>query len=462
MINWRQGLLLTSLATTLTGTLASYWLAHQAAIADHVFDVGPIGTYTVIQYAMMTLAMLVALMTARRAQPHELMIIMVIGVVCRLCLLPVDAYTSNDIARYLFDGKLALEGFDPYRISHDASALEALRATWQPPAEHAQYVTLYPPLALGLFTAAASAGIEHAQWVWKLMTTAASIATLFVGFRLLQITRRLAFLPLIALSPLLILEAGIGAHLDAFSTLAIALSLLALFNKRLMLAGLFIGLGTLLKLLPLAVLLPAFFQCQTHRQRAAITVATLATAGLGYALIYAWGFQPIGSIGVFFAKWRFGSPFFNAIDWLLQGDELIPTLAALFVVGCLGIIAVAWQQRLQPHQSWASLRLLPWQLALALPLLLSPVVFPWYLMPLAFLCAFACRGWILVWISLLPLTYEVLNLFILHQLWQPACWPLWAVALGMQAAVIVALLCRPRCECRLFSNDYNKVVVCFH
>ncbi|CAA0084395.1 Uncharacterised protein [BD1-7 clade bacterium] len=456
MSSWRNMGFAASLVFALTSTVAAYVLAEQAAIAA-----ANVGTATVLQYAVMTIAVLLAIATYQPDHKHQQVALITVAVICRLLLIPVDAYTSNDIARYLFDGKLALEGFDPYSIRHDATVLDSLRAIWQPPAEHVQYVTLYPPLALGLFSLAASSGVTSAVWIWKAMAAIAGITTVFTAQKLLHLTGRQRYLPVIALSPLLILETGVGGHLDAFSTLAIALALLALFRKKPVLAGMCIGAGTLLKLLPLAILLPAFFQCRHHKERLHITAATLITVAIGYASIIAMGMRPIGSIGVFFAKWRFGSPTFETLHWLFQGDYLTPVLLAIFAVGCLWIAFDAWRHRLSPQQEWHHADLIPWQTALALPLLLSPVVFPWYLMPLALLSAFALRGWLLAWISLMPLTYEVLNHFIDAGHWQPATWPLWVIGLGVQLALVIELVIKPRCDCK-FHPQNNKGMVCSH
>jgi hypothetical protein len=73
---------------------------------------------------------------------------------------------------------------------------------------------------------------------------------------------------------------------------------------------------------------------------------------------------------------------------------------------------------------------------MSLPLILTPVIFPWYLMPLAVLAALHPKPWLLAWILLAPLSYEVLNQFLCCSIWQPATWPL----IVLSAAVISAML----------------------
>ncbi|WP_237707101.1 hypothetical protein [Pseudoalteromonas sp. BSi20652] len=69
------------------------------------------------------------------------------------------------------------------------------------------------------------------------------------------------------------------------------------------------------------------------------------------------------------------------------------------------------------------------QAALALPLILSPVLFPWYLLPLVPLLALRPNIYLLAWLLLMPMTYEVLGNFLCCQQWQPALWPV--VLLGV-------------------------------
>jgi hypothetical protein len=58
------------------------------------------------------------------------------GVLARLSVSFVAPFTTHDVSRHLRDGRVLLEGYDPYRLAPDAEALVALRAYWPTPAEH--------------------------------------------------------------------------------------------------------------------------------------------------------------------------------------------------------------------------------------------------------------------------------------------------------------------------------------
>jgi hypothetical protein len=75
--------------------------------------------------------------------------------------------------------------------------------------------------------------------------------------------------------------------------------------------------------------------------------------------------------------------------------------------------------------------ILAMQVALCLPLFFSPVVYSWYLAPLAMLVALAPNLPLLVWLGLMPLTYEVLGQWVCCHDWSPSTWPLNLIALGL-------------------------------
>ena len=370
-----------------------------------------------------------------------------VGILARLWLFGVDPYTSNDVDRYLFDGRVALTGLDPYLTAHDHPALAHLRAIWQPPAEHAKYPTLYPPLAMALFSLCAAAGaifgVEYAQLAWQGLVVAASITSLLLVVRILEKAGKIQHLALVALSPLLILEAGVGLHLDALSTLAVVAAVYAWQHRRPGWAGVFVGLGVLIKLLPLMLLLPLLLLQPSLARFWRMAGASVLTVVAGYASLLLLGLRPFGSLGVFFEKWRFGSPLYTAFESTLGGQGMALLSGGLILVAVLLIAVAAFKRRwlIRGDELPACVGYCL-QLALALPLLISPVVFPWYLSPLVPLLALAPNPYLLAWLIAAPLSYEVLDGFVHDGTWMPATWPVWLVA-AIFAATLVRLVYQP-------------------
>jgi alpha-1,6-mannosyltransferase len=347
------------------------------------------------------------------------------GVLARLMLVGVAPFTSTDIERYLWDGRVLLAGEDPYRLSPDAPALRELHASWPTPAEHATYPTIYPPAAITLFAVAARTGPALALTSWKLIVAAASILTVWIVAVMLRDRERSEHLALIALSPLHILEGGVGGHIDIVATLPVAAALLLHGRRRPGLSGVALGAGALVKLLPAVAVLPLAYAVR-GRATTRVLIGAGAVLGLGYATAFAFGLRPVGSLFVFFERWRFGAPAFAALNALSSPALAASVLCALAVVGWAAAITLARAGR----------PIAGTQLAFALPLLASPVVFPWYLSVLTPGLALAPSATLLAWQTAHPLTYEVLDGYARTGVWHAATWPLW----GIGAAWVIGAL----------------------
>lgn len=373
-----------------------------------------------ILHLLLTGAMLLAWWSA---EPRRIGWLIGCGVVARLALVAVPTFTSVDVARYLWDGKLALLGIDPYRTAPIAPELALLRADWLSRGVHLDLPTIYPPAAVGTFALAALGGDPATAWMlWKVFVTAASLGTLWLAVRLLAAAGAERHLALVALSPLLVLEAGVGAHVDAFATLAVAAALLCLVRGREARAGTVIGLGAAVKVLPGLAMVPLLAR-RGSGWRAAIGCGLVVVAV--YAASLGLGLLPIGSLAVPFRAWSFGSPVWSALEAVLgrAGASLTSVVGVALLLGASVVLARRglWIRGVQ--------------VALAAPLLLSPVVYPWYLTPLVPAVALAPSAALVAWLSLAPLTYEVLVQAERQGVWEPAPWPLWAIAAGAAIAL---------------------------
>lgn len=408
--------------------------------------------YVIAQYSLMAFFMLLAWYCS----PNSLHIrhyraLLFIAIIARVVLIDIAPYSSNDVDRYLFDGRIAYEGYDPYQVSHNDTRLTELRAAWQPPQEHAKYVTLYPPVSLALFTFSASFGVEKAQLAWKALLLIAGLLTVFITGLVLKKANKLKHFALVALSPLLILETGIGLHIDAFSTLALISAIYLWQHKNIAWCGAIIGLGISIKILPVMLLLPLFFIQKTFKDASTLVINCAVTLALVYGTTYALGYYPIGSIGVFFEKWRSASPLFSLLGDVLTSSQMMVLLLSIVIIFTSSIAYLCYvygfafnlankqktEQRSSPQNNTIIYACL--QLSVALPLLVSPVLFPWYLMPLVPLLALWPNKYLIAWMLIMPLTYEVLGDFLAYQQWHPAQWPI--VILGIFYLFTLANMC---------------------
>ena len=221
--------------------------------------------------------------------------ILMITVAVQMCGLLVFPLTSDDIYRYVWDGRVQVAGIDPYRFVPLDEALTFLRDAplfppGGPPAINRPGVhTIYPPGAQALFTAVAflvpaSLGLAGLRVV---AGAAVVITTVLLG-RYLGPRRGLALL--YGANPLVMIEATNGGHLDALVALAVLGVVWCTVSRRLWSAGLFLGLAASLKLVPL-LLVPVLLR--RGRWRTSLTAVVITAAALAVLAFVRSGHDPV-------------------------------------------------------------------------------------------------------------------------------------------------------------------------
>lgn len=356
-----------------------------------------------------------------------------------ICLLiPMQMLTSNDAERYLWDGAVFLARFDPYITAPNAETVTELRKIWPTPEEHAAYPTLYPPGALLLFSLCALGGVSYGFWIWKTLCALAAILSLFFAYDLLKKRNALQHFSLMALSPLLLLETGVGAHLDIFCVLGIIATLWCLQKEKIIAAAIIIGLAATIKFFPAVIAGPFLFYLKPKKAVTLFLAASLTWISV-YMMMFICGYKPLGLLPTFFEKWRGGAPFYPLLEVLknsfqLSQKQFFIILGSLSLLG-FGLSAYLARKR---HIYIAIM------IAIATPLLISPVLFPWYLM--AFLPLLVLRPNVtgVIAITLAPLSYIVLNKWLSEGIWQPSQWPAIILAFGIIYGLFIDLKIIPK------------------
>jgi len=212
-------------------------------------------------FALYLLAVVVVLRLPRAAGPAwpALLLIFAIGVLFRLPLLTTWPTLSDDMFRYVWDGRVQANGLSPYRYPPSAPEVAALHAGDQviwPHINRQDAVTVYPPGAQIAF-----AGI------WRLVGNnvtgykAVFVLAELVGGALLLLLLRALGQPLERVliylwSPLLVFEVAHAGHVDSLMLPLLIVAFYARVKNRPWLLGLALGAATLIKLFPL-LLVPA-------------------------------------------------------------------------------------------------------------------------------------------------------------------------------------------------------------
>jgi len=372
-----------------------------------------IGTGYIVLYALMTLCSLWIWQRGESDPKH----ILLLSIILCLILLPMGALTSNDAERYLWDGAVLVSGFDPYITAPDDTAVAELRSLWPTPEEHTAYPTLYPPGALLLFSLSALAGPIYGFWIWKALAILAAILTLITAYDLLKQRNALQHYALIGLSPLLLFETGAAAHVDIFCVLGITAALWCVEKDKIIYAGFIIGIAASIKFLPAVIAGPLLFYL-IPRKAIGLFLSSSLTWGLFYLAMFGLGYKPLGILPTFFEKWRGGAPVYP----ILTSVKEIFDMSEMAFMGLLGSLAILGFSisALLAHKEHIFIAIM---LALATPLILTPILFPWYLIVLVPLLALRPNATLIITVALSPLTYVVLNDWVSQGIWQPEQWP---------------------------------------
>ena len=213
------------------------------------------------------------------------------GLIFRVALLPTRPTLSDDMYRYVWDGRVQAYGLSPYRYPPIAPEVASLRqgdsVIW-PFINRNSDVTVYPPGAQLAFLAVwrvvgdSVTGFKAAFTLAELLGAGLLLALLYALKQPLD--RVLIYL----WSPLLVFEVAQAGHVDGLMLPLLLAAFWARVKKRPWLIGIALGAATLVKLFPL-LLAPALLPLGAQgpwRERLRPAAKTLlgfaATVGLGY------------------------------------------------------------------------------------------------------------------------------------------------------------------------------------
>jgi tryptophan-rich sensory protein len=330
------------------------------------------------------------------------------AIVLHAVVLSGEAPPNPDIGRHLWEGRVLLEGYNPYAGPPESPVYDPLRAElgaagddlWS--GEWLQYRhirTVYGPVATALWSIPHLLPLDRILSL-RLIMTLCSLGTVALLVALLAaLGRGRALVIVFAWSPVCLNGFADRGQIDAAMVLLVVLATLLLVRRRPTLAGVAMTAALLTKLWPLLLALP-MLRVGGRRFGAGLVLAGLA----GVLPFAAAGPEALEGLGAFAHRWHSNDSVFTLV--LMAAEALHLPAAGRIARGAVGLLAAG-------YALWRSYRLSPDDLA-GLPgalagisaavIILSPVTYPWYTAPLvAFLC-FAPVGW-LVALSLAPMLW---------------------------------------------------------
>ena len=330
-------------------------------------------------------------------------VILLGSAVAHLVCLLLPPWLSDDLYRYLVDGSLVAQGYNPYAWAPSSPKLSGLVPASHVLVNHPGLHTIYPPVAQAAFGLVCLVAAHPLAWKSAMAVTGWGMALWWYRRGEEDASLRLVS------HPLVLLAASLNGHVDTLG-IALVTAIVATGHSRFR-SGLWIGLAAGVKLFPLA--LAALWLRQGVRKTALVGTVAVALLVGSYLPVWSAGPKSFGSLGTYAAHWEYnagpaavvGATVQTGLRWLEVRDPLeIPAtlagsgrpairyfdgvateglwwthrelglrlgrVAALIVL--LGVALAVWRYR------WPPVRSAAWLLTAII--VMSPTVHPWYLL----------------------------------------------------------------------------------
>jgi len=338
---------------------------------------------------------------------------------------------SQDFYRFIWDGRMILEGINPYLFTVESfisqgdfpvAEAQALRAGMG--ALNASHFTNYPPINQLCFTIAAlfaGKSILGSVFVMRLLIIAADFGTLHFGKALLEkLNIPIYNIFWYILNPFIIIELTGNLHFEGVMIFFLVWSLYLLYIGKWQFAALVLALSISVKLIPL-IFLPLFFQWfmkRNDKNKETSTVLNFTRLIVFYAIIIMTTlllFVPFYSsefihnysktVVLWFQNFEFnGSIYYIAreIGFLFRGYNeiaIIGTVTPILVI--LFVLIITFFRRNRTPIALITAMLL----VLSFYYFTTTTVHPWYLATLLILSVFTKYKFPLVWSFVIILSY---------------------------------------------------------
>ncbi|MFC2028889.1 glycosyltransferase 87 family protein [Chloroflexota bacterium] len=294
-----------------------------------------------------------------------------------LILLPPTL--SDDMYRYVWDGRVQSHSISPYQYPPNAPELSELRdPEIYPSINRKSSITVYPPAAEALFALIWRIIPDSFQWFQVVMALGGLSAGLLLVGLLRDLGRSLDRVLLYLWSPLLAFETAHAAHLDGLVLPMIVGAWWARVRKHDALVGFLLGVATAMKFYP-ALLLPFLWRARHKQGRWTMPLTFSGTVAAFYIpYLLKDGGAVLGFLPKYFQETFNVSPFVKSLGQLLDVFNWHSPNRIIFIALSIILLVVIWAI-LNPAQD-AETAIKRCILPIGIITLFSQNLFPWYML----------------------------------------------------------------------------------
>lgn len=286
---------------------------------------------------------------------------------------------TDDMYRYVWDGRVQAHGISPYRYPPNAPELLYLRDTnVYPSINRKPVVTVYPPAAQSAYFLLWRIWPDNIHWFQAAMAAGGLLA----GILLIGLLKDLGYSPARTLiflwSPLLIFETAHAAHVDGLILPLLVGAWWARVREKDALTGFLLGVATAMKFYP-ALLVPFLWHPQDSKGRWTMPLMFAIAIGIFYVpYVLTSETSVLGYLPGYFKEKFNISPLIAVLNHWLDGIDL--KVSYRLIGPSMGIILIAaiWCMFHPASEAEVSLRRCIWPIGVVS--LFSQDLFAWYML----------------------------------------------------------------------------------
>jgi hypothetical protein len=315
-----------------------------------------------------------------RGTNGQLTLVLLFAVAFRIPFLFAAPVLSDDVFRYIWDGRVQRDGINPYRYPPKAPEIEHLRDSIYDGINNKDIPTIYPP-AMQIVFAATTFFSESVVWMKGLFV---AFDLVLIGV-LVGLLKAMGMSPLRVLiyawSPLVVMEIAGSGHNDVLGLAFLLAAHAAIIRKKDVLSICSLSMSGLSKLMGF-ILVPLFARSLRPRSWVALPLTTLLVS---WPYLDA-GLEAFRGLWEFGTRWRANDSLFHLLYLLTGSLTTAKAIAAAAFAGLMGYLLI---RRVNPLRGC--------YLAIGAILLLSTTVHPWYLVWMVpYLCIYPNPAWLLL------------------------------------------------------------------
>jgi hypothetical protein len=304
----------------------------------------------------------------------------------RLTLLPTSYTTSDDVHRYLWEGKVLVNGYNPYTSSPNDSSLVHLRDENFKKVTYKSIPAIYPPLSQVVFAVNYFIAGNNTLLL-KMIYLIFEFITLIFLLKLLMLKGKdPKMILLYAWLPLPILEYFNNAHLDVVGISFLIMFLYYLEKNKITLSAVMLALAFLTKLLALLIL-PLVIKKLGLKKSVIFYSAFLITCIIFYLPFIYGNPDVLNGLFRYLQHWEFNGSVYNIFKLFFARGDIAKMICAILL--SLSVLLISFRYKDFMSGVFAIFLCI---------IIFSTTLYPWYL------------GWIAA-LNVLNPFYSVLSLF---------------------------------------------------